>query len=65
MTARDIIKQIEALPKTEQGEIEEWLRRKLALGAFDEMCQISDQHSTLKHLSEEEIAALCERESAV
>ena len=33
--------------------------------AFDEMCRISDQHSTLKHLSEDEIIAPCERESAV
>ena len=65
MSARDIIKQIETLPKAEQLEVEQWLKRQRALEAFDEMCRISDQHSTLKHLSEEEIAAICERESAV
>lgn len=65
MSAAQIIEQIEALPKPERLEVEEWLKRQSALEAFDEMCRISDQHSTLKHLTENQITALCEREGAV
>jgi Mg/Co/Ni transporter MgtE len=65
MSAAEIIQQIEHLPNADLTQIEEWLKRRRAVEAFDEMCRIGDEHSTLKHLSEEEITAICERKDTV